>query len=220
MKVNLESDNPDIRIEIVPLIDVIFCILTFFILAAVGLTRQQAINVDIPKASTGVAQLRELLVVSIDPGGQLYLEKQPVNSEQLYQNLLAYVRTNPTGTIVLNASQNTSYNQVVEVLDLLRSVGGDRVALATQPADQPVLTPQNPNVLPVPSIIDPNTGLPTTPQSPSLNTPGTSTTPAPPNQPQNQSPNQTSNPTAPGSTATTPLPQAPLLPIPSPQPNQ
>lgn len=133
MKVNLESSEPDIRIELIPLIDVIFCILTFFILAAVTLTRQTAIGVDIPAASTGTAQMRDMFIVSVDQIGELYIDKQRVSSQQLYQQLLQYHYTNPEGLVVLYASRLASYNDVIQVLDLLRSVGGDRVALATLP---------------------------------------------------------------------------------------
>ncbi|MEM6435668.1 MAG: biopolymer transporter ExbD, partial [Cyanobacteria bacterium P01_D01_bin.115] len=81
MKVDLlDTPSEDVRIEIIPLIDVIFCILTFFILAAVGLTRQQAIDLDLPNASTGnplppqglgaEALQRERLYVSVDAIGQ------------------------------------------------------------------------------------------------------------------------------------------------------
>ncbi|HEY9663447.1 MAG TPA: biopolymer transporter ExbD [Allocoleopsis sp.] len=133
MKFNYDNAEPDVRIEIVPLIDVIFCILTFFILAAVTLTRQAAINVDLPRAKTGATQLRELLIVSVDPIGQTYIEKQPVTREQLYQSMLTFRQTSPDGLVVLYASRASSYNDVVQVLDLLRSVGGSRVALATLP---------------------------------------------------------------------------------------
>lgn len=135
MKINLDSPTQEVRIEVVPLVDVVFCILIFFILAAVGLTRQQAINLDLPQANTGTGQMREMLVVSIDPIGQTYVEKQPVSREQLAQILQNYNKTRPNGLIVLNASQMVSYNDVIQVLDLLRSVGGNRVALATQPTD-------------------------------------------------------------------------------------
>lgn len=133
MKIPIESSEPDVRIELIPLIDVIFCILTFFILAAVTLTRQSAINVDLPSASTGVTQMREMLIVSVDPIGQTYIEQEPITRDQLYQRLLEYQQTNPQGLMVLYASRLASYNDVVDVLDLLRSVGGDRVALATLP---------------------------------------------------------------------------------------
>ena len=50
MKINQYSPVEDVEIQIIPLIDVVFCILTFFLLAALQFTRQQAINIDLPKA--------------------------------------------------------------------------------------------------------------------------------------------------------------------------
>lgn len=128
-----QSIEQDVRIELIPLIDVIFCILTFFILAAVAITRQTAINIDLPQASTGTVQMRDMLIVSVDPIGQIYIDKNAVTRDELYQSLVEYQTKNPQGLMVLYASRLSSYNDVVQVLDLLRSVGGDRVALATLP---------------------------------------------------------------------------------------
>lgn len=129
------SQNQEVRIEIVPMIDVIFCILTFFILGSVGLARQRAISLNLPKATTGTAQMREMLVVSLDDFGQVYVEKQLVTRNQLFEAIQNYHQFNPTGLMVLNASRNASYNEVIQVLDMLREVGGERVALATLPGD-------------------------------------------------------------------------------------
>ncbi|MEA5447419.1 biopolymer transporter ExbD [Leptolyngbya sp. CCNP1308] len=142
MKLDL-LDNPskDVHLEIVPLIDIIFCILTFFILAAVGLTRQQAIDLDLPTAQTGqplpgqVGQGADRLYVSIDGFGQIYLDQQPVPIELLRDVLGQFSQVNPGGLIVLYAARDARYEDVVVVLDELRAVGGDRVALATLPAD-------------------------------------------------------------------------------------
>ncbi|WP_052128783.1 ExbD/TolR family protein [Neosynechococcus sphagnicola] len=136
MKINLDNVD-EVRIEIIPLIDVIFCILTFFILATLQLTRQQAINLDLPQARTGQPQTQEMLMVSVDFLGQTYIDKQIVTQEQLTVALQAYLRQNPRGVVVLNAAKTASYSEVVQVLDLLRSVGGDRVALATLPRWRP-----------------------------------------------------------------------------------
>lgn len=129
------QSQKEIHIEIVPLIDVIFCILTFFILAAVGFSRQQAISLNLPKATTGTPQMREMLVVSLDDQGQLYLEKQPVSQVQLYSAVKNYHSLNPTGLMVLHASQEVRYSEVIQVLDMLKEVGGERVALATLPGE-------------------------------------------------------------------------------------
>ncbi|MGK7901136.1 MAG: ExbD/TolR family protein [Hormoscilla sp.] len=135
MKINQDLPGEDVRIEIIPLIDVIFCILTFFILAAVGLTRQQAITVDIPKASTGTSQMQEMLIVTIDAAGQTYVERDLVlTRDALRQKLRRYRAQYSRGLIVLYASKTAIYSDVVEVLDILRQEGGSRVALATLPS--------------------------------------------------------------------------------------
>jgi biopolymer transport protein ExbD len=152
MKINVDNPTDEAQIQIIPLIDVIFCILTFFILAALQLTRQQAINIDLPRANTGTPlpgastedlRFREMLVVTIAPNGQTYLDKNPVDRSQLSGALAQYLQQNPKGTVVLNASPNAFYNDVIQVLDIMRAIGGDRVALATtpNPAGQPGTTP-------------------------------------------------------------------------------
>ncbi|MBD2136082.1 biopolymer transporter ExbD [Anabaena sp. FACHB-1237] len=139
MKVKLDSINEDVQISIIPLIDVIFCILTFFLLAAVQFTRQQAINVDLPKASTGTSSAangqnrQNILPVTIDAVGLTYIEKEPVKKEDLEVRLRQYVTNNPNGILVLNASRTATYNNVIETLDLLRKVGGSRVSLGIIP---------------------------------------------------------------------------------------
>ena len=133
MKLNFDNPGEEARIEILPLIDVIFCILTFFILGAVSLTRQSAIGVDLPSAGTGTPQMREMLLVSLDPIGQLYFDQQPVTRQQLSTILAAEYEANPRKLAVLYASRSAKYDDVVDILDLLRSIGGDRVALATLP---------------------------------------------------------------------------------------
>ncbi len=146
------QSQQEVRIEIVPMIDVIFCILTFFILAAVGYSRQQAISLNLPKAVTGTPQMREMLVVSLDNQGQLYLEQRPVSQVQLYSAAKNYNSLNPEGLMVLHASQEVRYSEVIQVLDMLKEVGGEKVALATTPgqssAPTQTATPFNPYYTP------------------------------------------------------------------------
>lgn len=178
MKVDLNNRETDVQINILPMIDVIFCILTFFILAAVGLTRQQVIDLALPSVDNSVpiaGNSRDRLYVSIDSIGQIYIDANPVQLQDLYSRLLEHQRVSPTGTIVLYASSSARYESVIKVLDLLRSVGGDRVALATLPNDASLdptqgRDPNNPLGAPVPQT--PSTDLdadPTlTPSNPAI----------------------------------------------------
>jgi biopolymer transport protein ExbD len=143
------SLQQEVRIDILPMIDVIFCILTFFILGAVGLSRQQAMNLDLPKASTGTPQMREMLVVSLDDFGQVYVEKKLVTRNQLFDAIKKYHQLYSNGLMVLHASRKTNYNEVIQVLDIIRQVGGNRVALATLPGEsEPSNNSQNLTPLP------------------------------------------------------------------------
>jgi biopolymer transport protein ExbD len=142
MRINSDHTNQEPRIELVPLIDVIFCILTFFLLAGLQVARQQVISVDIPKAASGAPAARELLMVSLNDAGQLFLEQQPMLAPgQLIEAVKQYRQARPNSSIVLYASKQVSYSKVVEVLDALRGVAGDRVALATLPSNTVAPTP-------------------------------------------------------------------------------
>ncbi|EAW33423.1 biopolymer transporter ExbD [Lyngbya sp. PCC 8106] len=154
MKLNLDSSPDDTRIELLPLIDVVFCILTFFILAALQLTRQQAINVDLPKATTGETQMQKMLIVGIDDQGRTYIDQQVVSDQQLERALKRFKRWNPSGLMVLYAPKDARYNDVVQVLDKLRAVGGERVALATLPSSAELPTEADPENLLTPGSPD------------------------------------------------------------------
>jgi biopolymer transport protein ExbD len=151
-----DSQEAQAKIEILPLIDVIFCILTFFLLAAVNFSRQQAITLNLPQAKTGAPQMQDLLVVTIDEIGQLYVEKNLVSRSDLTWEIKKFKQSDPNGLMVLYAAKNATYREVVEVLDILREVGGDRVALATLPyGSQPPTTPNNSQIPGLPGGVNP-----------------------------------------------------------------
>jgi biopolymer transport protein ExbD len=133
VKINLGNNNDGApRVEVVPLIDIIFCILTFFLLSGLQMARQQAISVDIPKAKSAESQTRQMMIVSLDRDGQIFVEQQRYPQvEALYQATKTYRANSPNGSIVLYASKQVRYERVMEILDLLRVAGGDNVALAT-----------------------------------------------------------------------------------------
>ncbi|MBD2165035.1 biopolymer transporter ExbD [Calothrix membranacea FACHB-236] len=200
MKINLHTPVEEVQIQLIPLIDVVFCILTFFLLAALQFTRQEAINainLDLPKANTGTSPTAALqgnsniLPITIDAVGQTYVEKQIVRRDQLAEILKNYVQQNPNGVLVLNASRTATYNDVISTLDLLRQVGGDRVSLGIIPNQSQ--TPTN-STLP---------GVPAFPTNPGAN-PVPNTAPLPGINPQgNINPNLPVNPNQ------APLPTAP-----------
>ncbi len=219
MKIKAGNISEEPRIELVPLIDVIFCILTFFLLAGLQAARQQAISVDIPTATTGTPAARELLMVSLNDAGQIFLEQQPLLAPaQLVEAVKLYRQARPNSSIVLYASKQVSYSKVVEILDVLRNVAGDRVALATLPTNTVAPTP--------PILTNPGFGYPGVPYIPYPGVNPGNYNPYPgvmPNSPQpssggiNPSSGQLNQPTQVNPTPVTqPIPSATSVPTPTP----
>ncbi|NJO77064.1 MAG: biopolymer transporter ExbD [Cyanobacteria bacterium RM1_2_2] len=124
--------EPPFQINIVPMIDVIFAILTFFIMSTLFLTRSEGLPVNLPEASTSEAQAPEQLVVTIDQAGTLALNRQPIQLEALISEVQSRALTNQQPVVVINADKAVSHGQVIAVMDRLRSIEGVRLAIATQ----------------------------------------------------------------------------------------
>ncbi len=127
------SQMPDVNL--VPMMDVIMTILTFFIIVSMTLTnRQNAVNITLPSAGNGLSEQKspDPLVVSLDPQGQIFLGKQPISEAQLAEPMKAYLQQYPNGAVVLNADRKLPYEQVVKILGKMRDIGGDRVSLALE----------------------------------------------------------------------------------------
>ena len=128
-------DEPDIpaQINIVPMIDVIFAILTFFIMSTLFLTRQEGLPVNLPKAATAQqAQVPTRITVTVEPSGQVSLNKKPTTVDALTEQIRSLMGTNPESVVVINADTKVEHGFIVAVMDKVRQVPGARLAIATQ----------------------------------------------------------------------------------------
>jgi biopolymer transport protein ExbD len=127
-------DEPDIpaQINIVPMIDVIFAILTFFIMSTLFLTRQEGLPVNLPKAATSQqAQIPTKITVTVEENGQVSLNKKPTTVEALTEQIRALMGTNPEAVVVINADTKVEHGNIVTVMDKVRQVKGAKLAIAT-----------------------------------------------------------------------------------------
>jgi biopolymer transport protein ExbD len=127
-------DEPDIpaQINIVPMIDVIFAILTFFIMSTLFLTRQEGLPVNLPKAATSQqAQIPTKITVTVEANGQVSLNRQPTTVETLTEQIRTLMGTNPESVVVINADKTVEHGMIVSVMDKVRQVKGAKLAIAT-----------------------------------------------------------------------------------------
>ena len=131
MRLPEEPDLPP-QINIVPMIDVIFAILTFFILSSLFLTRLEGIPVNLPKAGTAEKQTTEPLTITIDPEGNISLNRQSTNLDEITQQMRRLVLANGEQLVVVNADKKVSHGRVIEIMDRLRQIEGVKLAIATE----------------------------------------------------------------------------------------
>lgn len=121
------------RVEMVPLIDMFFLLLVFFIFGVFSMTMQQGIIVDLPSAQTVASQQEETVTISLTADGALFFNQEPVTKEALAALLRDTQRTQPTRLVVLNADRTAQHGRVIEVLDLVRQSGLQRVSFQASP---------------------------------------------------------------------------------------
>jgi biopolymer transport protein ExbD len=120
------------QINIVPLIDVTFAILTFFIVSSLSLSKSEGLPVNLPKASTSQVQDSPAkITVTIDAQGKFMVDKKLVNLDQIESTVRQVMGSNPSALIVLNADKSVYHGNVVEVMDRLRRIKGAKLGIAT-----------------------------------------------------------------------------------------
>jgi biopolymer transport protein ExbD len=124
------------EVNLVPMMDVVLTILTFFIIISMTLTKATVVKeVSLPstdnKNSTG-AEPPQPLVVGVNKQGQLVVKEAPIGEAELGKEIVDYLTKNPKGAVVLKADKSLSYDKVVKAIAVLRDVGGDKVSLAIE----------------------------------------------------------------------------------------
>jgi len=124
--------EPPYQIHIVPMIDVIFAILTFFIMSTLFLARSQGLPVNLPGAKTAESQPQNQVVVTIDAAGNLAFNRQSMTIDVLEAQVRALALTGQQPLVVIDADKAVTHGKVVEVMDRLRAIDGVRLAIGTK----------------------------------------------------------------------------------------
>ena len=123
-----------LEVNLVPMMDVLLTVLTFFIIISMTLTSQQSVDVTLPSANAGLSQQKnpDPLIIGLNQQGQILLANQPTSRDQLAQQMQTYLTQHSQGAVILKADRKLPYEEVVRVLGDMRDIGGDRVSLAIE----------------------------------------------------------------------------------------
>ncbi|MBW4417600.1 MAG: biopolymer transporter ExbD [Myxacorys californica WJT36-NPBG1] len=131
MRAPEEQDYP-LELNVTPMLDVVFSILTFFIMSTLFLTRSEGLPLNLPQAATAKSQQQTRIAVSIQPDGQVALNRKPIQLEQLETGVRTLVQANQQPVVVIHADEKVGHGQVVAVMDQVRKIDGVKMAIATK----------------------------------------------------------------------------------------
>ena len=122
------------RIEIIPMIDVIFFLLVFFMVSSLAMTKVNSIQVALPKTSDSAQSLKENVILSVQKDGQIYVNKTQVTLATVGAALAEAMRGHEQDSVLVNADEGAGYGRVIQAMDQARKLGIRKFALATNPS--------------------------------------------------------------------------------------
>jgi biopolymer transport protein ExbD len=129
MRVASPIPHKKARIEIIPLIDIMFFLLASFMMVSLSQVHMKGIKVALPTGVSGETQSkRDYISVSVDSNGNPYFDKQEMNYDTLTSTLKKVHDENPEAKVFIRGDRDTVHGNIIRVLDILRSVGFYKVA--------------------------------------------------------------------------------------------
>lgn len=122
------------RIEIIPLIDVVFFLLATFVMVSLSMIKNRGVPVNLPVASTAAPQERkDDATLSVKANGEIWFDRELVPDAALPAKLAAFRAAHQEPRVFIRADRDASWSRAVTALDQVRKSGISRVAIETKP---------------------------------------------------------------------------------------
>ncbi|HXV19323.1 MAG TPA: biopolymer transporter ExbD [Candidatus Omnitrophota bacterium] len=133
MRIPAPAGRKKARIEIIPLIDVVFFLLATFVMVSLSMVKNEGIAVNLPSAATSSAQDRKAsATITVAEDGSLYLNQEKIASGELHGRLEVLRKNDPELKVFINGDEAADFGAAVRVLDEVRKMGITKVAIQTK----------------------------------------------------------------------------------------
>jgi biopolymer transport protein ExbD len=125
----LPPESAEARIEIVPLIDIMFFLLAAFMLVSLSMVNLKGVKVNLPTATTATPEAKkDFADISVDSAGAIFLDKTPMAGNELVRKLVADRLANPNLRVFISGDKDARHGDIIRALDAVRLAGIDKVA--------------------------------------------------------------------------------------------
>lgn len=124
------------RIEIIPMIDTMFFLLVFFMIATLAMTIQHGMPVSLPTAESSTDKIAEHVSLTLTREGRLYYNKEAITLQELEMRLANLRQSFSEPSLLINADEQVPHGRVIKVMDLIRLSGITSMGIATKPSSE------------------------------------------------------------------------------------
>ncbi|MEG6585150.1 ExbD/TolR family protein [Dendrosporobacter sp. 1207_IL3150] len=120
------------QLMIIPMIDIIFFLLVFFMMSTLYMVEQRTIPVNLPQAASTQNDTNRSINITVLPDGKVIFEQEEIPLNLLQKRISLELQKQPDNVFVLRGDKKVEYGNVIEVLDQLKQAGARRIAVAAE----------------------------------------------------------------------------------------
>ena len=120
------------KIMIIPMIDIIFFLLVFFMMSTLYMVEQRTLPINLPQASAAQSDMAKNVAITVAKDGAIYVDQEQIPAELFKARIQAQLARQTDTAFILRADKQAEYGRVVMILDELKAVGVKKVAVATE----------------------------------------------------------------------------------------
>jgi biopolymer transport protein ExbD len=134
MKIGSPLPRKKARLEIIPLIDIMFFLLAAFMLASLTMIRLQSVKLNLPTATTATRDFKpDIINIAVDKAGDIFIDQKPMNIVELRSYLSHKFQTNTNVPVYISGDKDATHGSIIRVLDIVRRAGIQQVSFAISP---------------------------------------------------------------------------------------
>ena len=137
MRIGSPIPHKKARIEIIPLIDIMFFLLASFMMVSLSMMKLQSLKVDLPTATQARKDIKpNIISLSVDRLGDVYIDKERKPLSEVFSTITNRFQADTNLAVYITGDKNATHGSVIAVLDTVRRAGVQKVAFAVTPAPE------------------------------------------------------------------------------------
>ena len=132
MKLRSMKVQEEPKLMIIPMIDIIFFLLVFFMISTITMVQQNTFKVGLPQASSAQLDMNQHANITVMADGNIAFNKESLDKEQLIRRVQIELQRNPDLQVILNGDKDVNYGFVIETFDALKQAGVKKLSIAVE----------------------------------------------------------------------------------------